>query len=136
DDARRVGDAGASYVVTPASAEGERIAHELGLPVLAGALTPTEILAAHQAGAAAVKLFPASTHGPGYVRALRDPLPHVPLVPVGGVDSEAACAYLAAGALAVGVGSPLVGDAASGGSLDALRKRAAEFTQAVAAVPR
>lgn len=136
DDARRVADAGASYVVTPASAEGERTAHQIGLPVLAGALTPTEIVAAHQAGAAAVKVFPASTHGPGYVRALRDPLPQIPLVPVGGVDSEAACAYLAAGALAVGVGSPLVGDAASGGSLDDLRKRAAEFTQAIAAVAR
>lgn len=136
DDARRVADAGASYVVTPASAEGERAAHRIGLPVVAGALTPTEIVAAHEAGAAAVKVFPASAYGPGYVRALRDPLPHIPLVPVGGVDSEAAYAYLTAGALAVGVGSPLVGDAASGGSLDALRKRAAEFTAAVAAVPR
>lgn len=136
DDARQAADAGASYVVTPASATGERASHELGLPVLAGALTPTEIVVAHQAGAAAVKVFPASTHGPGYVRALRDPLPEIPLVPVGGVDSEAACAYLAAGALAVGVGSPLVGDAASGGSLDSLRRRAAEFITAIAAVAR
>lgn len=136
DDAREVAAAGARYVVTPAHAAGERAAHELGLPVLAGALTPTEIVAAHQAGAAAVKVFPASTHGPGYVRALRDPMPQIPLVPVGGVDREAAYAYLAAGALAVGVGSPLVGDAASGGSLDDLRQRAKEFTTTVAAVPR
>lgn len=129
-DVRRAAEAGAAYVVTPAHTRAEVVAHELGLPVLAGAFTPSEILAAHDAGAAAVKLFPASLHGPTYVRALRDPLPHVPLVPVGGVDVEAASAYLEAGALAVGVGSPLVGDAASGGSLDELRTRATEFLAA------
>lgn len=130
DDVRRVADAGAGYVVTPAHTRAEAAAHGRGLAVLAGAFTPSEILAAHDAGAAAVKLFPASLHGPGYIRALRDPFPHVPIVPVGGVDAEAAYAYLAAGALAVGIGSPLVGDAASGGSLDELRKRAAEFLAA------
>lgn len=130
DDVRRVADAGAAYVVTPAHTRAEAVAHELGLPVLAGAFTPSEILAAHDAGAAAVKLFPASLHGPAYLRALRDPFPHVPLVPVGGVDTEAAYAYLAAGAVAVGVGTPLVGDAASGGSLDDLRNRATEFVAA------
>ncbi|HEX6445862.1 MAG TPA: bifunctional 4-hydroxy-2-oxoglutarate aldolase/2-dehydro-3-deoxy-phosphogluconate aldolase [Streptosporangiales bacterium] len=129
-DVRRVADAGAAYVVTPAHTRAEAVAHELGLPVLAGAFTPSEILAAHDAGAAAVKLFPASLHGPAYLRALRDPFPHVPIVPVGGVDAEAAYAYLQAGAVAVGVGTPLVGDAASGGSLDGLRKRAGEFVAA------
>lgn len=137
DEARRARDAGAAYIVTPASAEGERVAHELGLPVIAGALTPTEIVAAHQAGATAIKVFPASMHGgPSYIRALRDPLPRIPLIPVGGVDVEAAHAYLAAGALAVGVGSPLVGDAASGGSLELLRKRATAFIESVASVHR
>lgn len=130
DDVRRVTDAGAGYVVTPAHTRAEAVAHQLGLPLLAGAFTPSEILAAHDSGAAAVKLFPASMHGPAYLRALRDPLPHVPIVPVGGVDAEVACAYLRAGAVAVGVGSPLVGDAASGGPLDGLRKRAAEFVAA------
>ncbi|MBO0891253.1 MAG: bifunctional 4-hydroxy-2-oxoglutarate aldolase/2-dehydro-3-deoxy-phosphogluconate aldolase [Acidothermales bacterium] len=129
-DVRPVADAGGAYVVTPAHTGAEAVAHELGLPVLAGAFTPSEILAAHESGAAAVKLFPASLHGPAYLRALRDPLPHVPLVPVGGVDADAAHAYLEAGAVAVGVGSPLVGDAASGGSLDDLRKRAAVFLAA------
>jgi 2-dehydro-3-deoxyphosphogluconate aldolase/(4S)-4-hydroxy-2-oxoglutarate aldolase len=129
-DVRRVADAGAAYVVTPAHTRAETLAHELGLPLLAGAFTPSEILAAHDRGAAAVKLFPASLHGPAYLGALRDPLPHVPLVPVGGVDAEAAYVYLRAGAMAVGVGTPLVGDAASGGSLDDLRKRAAEFVAA------
>jgi len=95
-----------------------------GLPVIGGALTPTEVAASLDAGVAAVKLFPASLGGVSYLRALRDPFPDVPFVPVGEVDASAAQAYLAAGAVAVGVGSPLVGDAASGGSLDALRARA------------
>jgi 2-dehydro-3-deoxyphosphogluconate aldolase/(4S)-4-hydroxy-2-oxoglutarate aldolase len=98
-----------------------------GIPVLAGALTPTEVVTAMRLGATAVKLFPASFGGPAYLRALRDPLPGVPVVPVGGVDASLAAEYLAAGAVAVGVGSPLVGDAARGGDLDALRARAVEF---------
>ncbi|GGZ41501.1 bifunctional 4-hydroxy-2-oxoglutarate aldolase/2-dehydro-3-deoxy-phosphogluconate aldolase [Streptomyces bluensis] len=123
-DAARAIDAGASYLVTPA------LVDELapyGVPLLMGALTPSEIEAALARGADAVKLFPGSVGGPGYLRALRDPFPEVPFVPVGGVDAPAARDYLARGALAVGVGSPLVGDAADGGDLDQLRVRAAEF---------
>ena len=99
----------------------------LGLPILAGALTPTEAIAAYAQGASAVKLFPASLGGPRYLAALRDPLPDMPFVPVGGVDAELAGQYLAGGALAVGVGSPLVRDAAAGGDLAALRARARSF---------
>lgn len=127
DDASRAGDAGACFVVTPAIAPGSRAAAERGLPVLCGALTPTEVVTAVQHGAAAVKLFPASLGGPRYLRALRDPFPAVPFVPVGGVDADAAGQYLAAGAVAVGVGSPLLGDAASGGPLSDLRDRARRF---------
>jgi 2-dehydro-3-deoxyphosphogluconate aldolase / (4S)-4-hydroxy-2-oxoglutarate aldolase len=123
--------AGARSVVTPAAGAGADAAHGAALPVLAGALTPTEVWAAHQRGAAAVKLFPASLGGPAYVRALVDPFPDVPLVPVGGVDAAAAAAYLAAGAVAVGVGSPLLGDAATGGDLAALAERARQFRDAV-----
>jgi 2-dehydro-3-deoxyphosphogluconate aldolase/(4S)-4-hydroxy-2-oxoglutarate aldolase len=65
--------------------------------------------------------------GPGYLRALRGPFPGVPFVPVGGVDAQAARDHLAAGAVAVGVGSPLVGDAADGGDLGALRDRARAY---------
>ncbi|EFL27582.1 LOW QUALITY PROTEIN: putative 2-dehydro-3-deoxyphosphogluconate aldolase/4-hydroxy-2-oxoglutarate aldolase, partial [Streptomyces himastatinicus ATCC 53653] len=82
-------------------------------------------------GQAAVKLFPASLGGPGYLRALRDPFPEVPFVPVGGVDAAAARDYLDHGAIAVGVGSPLIGDAAAGGDLGALRTRAAAFRAAI-----
>lgn len=92
-----------------------------------GALTPTEIEAALARGADAIKLFPGSLGGPGYLKALRDPFPEVPFVPVGGVDAQIARDYLDRGALAVGVGSPLVGDAADGGELEQLRARAAEF---------
>jgi 2-dehydro-3-deoxyphosphogluconate aldolase/(4S)-4-hydroxy-2-oxoglutarate aldolase len=123
--------AGARYVVTPAAGDGADAAYRAGLPVLAGALTPTEVWAAHQHGAAAVKLFPATLGGPAYVHALLDPFPDVPLVPVGGIDAAAAAAYLAAGAVAVGVGSPLLGDAATGGDLAALAERARQFRDAV-----
>ncbi|MEW9527085.1 bifunctional 4-hydroxy-2-oxoglutarate aldolase/2-dehydro-3-deoxy-phosphogluconate aldolase [Microbispora sp. NPDC049125] len=130
-DAREAAEAGASYLVTPALGEAVAAGRRLGLPVLAGALTPTEVVAALGAGAAAVKLFPASLGGVPYLRALRDPFPQVPFVPVGGVDAAAATGYLRAGAVAVGVGSPLVGDAANGGSLDELRARIREFRTAL-----
>jgi 2-dehydro-3-deoxyphosphogluconate aldolase / (4S)-4-hydroxy-2-oxoglutarate aldolase len=127
EDAGRASDAGADFVVTPAIVPGLRAAADLGLPLLCGALSPTEVVTAVGHGAAAVKLFPASLGGARYLRALRDPFPAVPFVPVGGVDADAAREYFAAGAAAVGVGSPLLGDAAAGGSLGELRKRARRF---------
>lgn len=75
-----------------------------GIPMLPGALTPTEVVAAWDAGAAAVKLFPAMPLGPAYLAALRGPLAHVPLVPTGGIDDRNAAAFVAAGAVALGVG--------------------------------
>lgn len=131
-DADAAAAAGASFVVTPAMGEGVTRAIERRMPVLAGALTPTELWQAHLLGATAVKVFPAAQYGPGYVRALRDPFPDVPLVPVGGVDADHAGEYLAAGAVAVGIGSPLTGDAPHGGDLTALRERARRFREAVA----
>ncbi|MFF2639429.1 bifunctional 4-hydroxy-2-oxoglutarate aldolase/2-dehydro-3-deoxy-phosphogluconate aldolase [Streptomyces niveus] len=137
-DAHAVHRAGADFVVTPAVCEGVTAARELGLPVLAGVMTPTEIVAALRAGACAVKIFPAAqAGGPAYLRALQGPFPDVPFVPVGGVDAAAARAYLDAGALAVGIGSPLVGDAAStedGAGVDALRARARTFLDVARAV--
>ena len=97
------------------------------LEELRAALTPTEVVSAEAAGAAAVKLFPASSGGVRYLRALRDPFPATPFVPVGGVDEDAAREYLAAGAVAIGVGSPLLGDAAAGGPLAGLRERARRY---------
>ncbi len=120
-------DAGADFVVTPAVAPSVAAASERGVPCAAGALTPSEAYAAFSAGAAVVKLFPASLGGPNYLRALRDPLPNVPFMAVGGVGVADAPAFLAAGAIAIGVGGPLVGDAASGGDLEALRQRARRY---------
>jgi 2-dehydro-3-deoxyphosphogluconate aldolase/(4S)-4-hydroxy-2-oxoglutarate aldolase len=118
-------DAGASYLVTP-TVELEVIerARRRGVAALPGAFTPTEILRAWRAGADAVKLFPASVGGPAYLRAVKAPLPEVPLVPTGGIGLEEIGRYLDAGALAVGLGGPLVGDAGDGGDLAALRRRA------------
>jgi 2-dehydro-3-deoxyphosphogluconate aldolase/(4S)-4-hydroxy-2-oxoglutarate aldolase len=122
--------AGAGFVVTPALAESVDAAVAAGVPVAAGAFTPSEVVAARQRGADVVKVFPASILGPGYLRALRDPFPGVPFMAVGGVGADAARDFLAAGAVAVGVGGPLLGDAATGGDLAALRGRAQELIHA------
>ncbi|MFF4865750.1 bifunctional 4-hydroxy-2-oxoglutarate aldolase/2-dehydro-3-deoxy-phosphogluconate aldolase [Streptomyces sp. NPDC002405] len=137
EDARAAHKAGAAFLVTPAVSDGIATGRELGLPVLAGVMTPTDILQALRLRADALKLFPAgSAGGPGYLRDLRGPFPDLPFVPVGGVDAEAAAAYLRGGATAVGVGSPLIGDAAEGGSITALRERARTFLDVVRAEAR
>ncbi|GAA5116554.1 bifunctional 4-hydroxy-2-oxoglutarate aldolase/2-dehydro-3-deoxy-phosphogluconate aldolase [Pseudonocardia adelaidensis] len=118
--------AGARFVVSP-SVEPEVIAAALRHRIASypGAFTPTEIAAAWKAGASAVKLFPAGQLGPGYLEDVRAPLPDVPVVPTGGVDIASVAGWLAAGAVAVGMGSPLIGDAlAPDGDLGALAERA------------
>lgn len=102
----------------------------LGAGALPGVFTPTEAILAERAGATAAKLFPASVLGPGYLTALRGPLPDLPFVPTGGVNLADIGPWLRAGALAVAVGSPLIGDALDGGDLADLRKRAAAFASA------
>jgi 2-dehydro-3-deoxyphosphogluconate aldolase / (4S)-4-hydroxy-2-oxoglutarate aldolase len=128
--------AGAGYLVAPdLRPEVVGWAVERGLPVVPGALTPTEVAAAWAAGATAVKVFPVSAvGGPAYVKAVRAPLPEVPLVPTGGVGIDDIGAYLDAGAAAVGLGSPLFGDAGDpDGDLAALADPA---RRAVAAATR
>lgn len=131
-DVRRVLDAGVHFAVSPSVTDSVPVAVSAGLPILAGALTPTEIETALGFGASVVKIFPASLGGPSYLAALRGPYPDVPMVPVGGVGSDDVPGYLAAGAIAVGVGSPLLRDAAEGGDLAALATRAREFLKVVA----
>jgi 2-dehydro-3-deoxyphosphogluconate aldolase/(4S)-4-hydroxy-2-oxoglutarate aldolase len=98
--------AGAEAVVSPGFVrEVVERAAELGVPAVPGALTPTEVEAAWDAGAALVKLFPGSLGGPGYVRELLAPLAEIPLLVTGGIDSRNARAFLDAGAIAVGAGS-------------------------------
>jgi 2-dehydro-3-deoxyphosphogluconate aldolase/(4S)-4-hydroxy-2-oxoglutarate aldolase len=133
DQVRSCADAGAAFVVSPGSFPGVgQAAHELGLDAILGAFTPTEVGAAEDAGAAAVKIFPASLGGSGYVRTLRAPFPHTPLVPTGGIRIEDIESYLSAGATCVGLGSELVGRTAP--SSDADLERIAELAaRAVAA---
>ncbi len=102
-------DADAQFVVTPAVRPAVIAAcRARGIPILCGALTPTEALMAHEAGADMVKIFPARAVGPQYIRDLLAPLPMLRLVPTGGVGAENARAYLDAGAVAVGIGGNLV----------------------------
>ncbi|MDQ1172546.1 2-dehydro-3-deoxyphosphogluconate aldolase/(4S)-4-hydroxy-2-oxoglutarate aldolase [Microbacterium testaceum] len=119
---------GADYVVTPITSTAlvER-AVAAGMPIIPGGLTPTELFASWSAGASAVKVFPAGQVGPGYLKDLRGPFPDIAIVPSGGVDADSAAAWLAAGAVAVSVGGPLLGDAFRGGDLGALRERAERF---------
>jgi 2-dehydro-3-deoxyphosphogluconate aldolase / (4S)-4-hydroxy-2-oxoglutarate aldolase len=124
-------DAGAHYLVTPitdSALVGAAVC--AGVPIFPGGLTPTELFAAWQAGATAVKIFPANQVGPGYVKDLHGPFPEIAVVPSGGVDLRNASAWLAVGATAVSVGGPLLGDAVRGGDLGALRERAASFVDA------
>ncbi len=118
--------AGARYLVTPhvaPSVFAYAAHHDLGL--LAGALTPTEIATAREAGATFVKLFPASTMGSGYVRALLGPYPDLEALVVGGVGSANLASYLDAGALGAGVGGALAaGDASDGFAVAAAEARA------------
>jgi 2-dehydro-3-deoxyphosphogluconate aldolase / (4S)-4-hydroxy-2-oxoglutarate aldolase len=102
-------DAGAEFVVSPVCRpELVPIAHAAGCPVMLGAYSPTEAQAAHEAGADFIKIFPADNLGPAYIKALRAPLPHLRIVPTGGVDVHNVADFFKAGCLAVGVGSSLV----------------------------
>lgn len=105
-------DAGAKYIITPntnpALIEKAKAA---GLGCFPGALTPSEIVIAHNSGADAVKVFPAGQLGPAYIKALRAPLAHIPLMAVGGVHEHNAADFLAAGCVGIGVGGNLVSKA-------------------------
>jgi 2-dehydro-3-deoxyphosphogluconate aldolase / (4S)-4-hydroxy-2-oxoglutarate aldolase len=126
-DVDNVEGAGGQFVVTPSLAPSIEEAAGRGIPVLAGAFTPSEAFEAMNRGAAAVKLFPASIGGPGYLKALRDPFPDIPFIAVGGVGLDEAAGYWRAGAIAVGLGGPLFGGAGSGGDLAPVRERARRF---------
>ncbi|MDF2992906.1 MAG: 2-keto-3-deoxy-6-phosphogluconate aldolase [Microbacterium sp.] len=121
---------GADYVVTPiTSAALVERAVSAGIPIIPGGLTPTELFTSWAAGASAVKVFPAGQVGPGYLADLRGPFPDIAVVPSGGVDADGAASWLAAGAVAVSVGGPLLGDAFRGGDLGALRERAKRLVE-------
>jgi 2-dehydro-3-deoxyphosphogluconate aldolase/(4S)-4-hydroxy-2-oxoglutarate aldolase len=109
-------------------------AAELGMAWYPGAATPTEILAAWRLGATAVKLFPIGPlGGPAFIRQVLAPLDFVQVIPTGGIGVDAAGDHLAAGAIAVGLGSPLVGDALTSGDMNGLALRARRL---MAGLPR
>jgi 2-dehydro-3-deoxyphosphogluconate aldolase/(4S)-4-hydroxy-2-oxoglutarate aldolase len=131
--ARQAIDAGAAYIVTPVmDLPTVRLCAELGVPVYPGGLTPTELLAGWNAGATAVKLFPASTVGAGYIGQLRGPFPDLQVIPSGGVGIADVPRWIEAGALAVSLGGPLLQDAFAGGDPQQLIRRAREVSELAA----
>ena len=109
DTCRAAIDAGAKYIVSPVTKPSlVATAHELDRPVMLGAYTPTEAQAAHEAGSDFIKIFPADTLGPGYIKSLLAPLPHLKIFPTGGVNLDTMEAFLAAGSAALGTGSALL----------------------------
>jgi 2-dehydro-3-deoxyphosphogluconate aldolase/(4S)-4-hydroxy-2-oxoglutarate aldolase len=124
--------AGASFIVTPAVVPDViQTCVQRKVPVMPGAMTPTEILSAWRLGATMVKVFPADQLGPGHLKAMKAPFPEIPLMPTGGVTVETLAAFKKAGADAVGVGGPLF-DAkqVAAGNWDWFRLQAARFAEA------
>jgi 2-dehydro-3-deoxyphosphogluconate aldolase / (4S)-4-hydroxy-2-oxoglutarate aldolase len=134
EQVRAAAAAGARFVVSPGLVpEVIETAFALGLEPMPGVFTATEILAAAATGARVMKLFPASSGGPSYLRALRGPFPTIAIIPTGGVRIEEVQAYLQAGATAIALGSDLVGRVApqSDADLDWIAAQAARATAAV-----
>ena len=128
-------DAGAKFIVTPAvRPEVIAVCKERGVPVLSGALTPTEAYTAWELGADVIKIFPAEFFGPAYIKSLKAPFPHIEFLPTGGVTPETVGDFLRAGAFATAAGSALVAASAlKDRDWAAITKRAKEFVAAAAA---
>lgn len=126
--------AGAQFVVSPVfKPEVLAAAHAADLPCVPGAFSPTEILAATEAGADMVKVFPATRLGPSFFRDILAPMPHLKLTPTGGVDLDTAGEFIRAGAVTLGVGSALVSrQALAERNFAALAEKARQFVAAVA----
>jgi 2-dehydro-3-deoxyphosphogluconate aldolase / (4S)-4-hydroxy-2-oxoglutarate aldolase len=126
--------AGAEFFVTPSlNLKTIEICHRYGKVVMPGALTPTEVLTAWEAGADLVKIFPCgNVGGPKYIKALKAPLPQVPMVPTGGVSLDNTAEFLKAGASAVAVGSELCDkQAMADGRFQVIEQNARQFLEAV-----
>ena len=126
-------DAGAGYMVAPdVNTEVIHAAKQLGMPAFPGALTPTECVAAYNAGADAVKVFPAGNFGAGYIKAIRAPLSHIPMLAVGGITVENARSFIDAGCIGLGIGGKLVnGEWIRNGEFDRITALAREYVKAV-----
>jgi 2-dehydro-3-deoxyphosphogluconate aldolase / (4S)-4-hydroxy-2-oxoglutarate aldolase len=132
--ARRCLDVGAEFLVSPGlDLETVKLANREGKLIMAGGLTPTEIITAWKSGADFVKVFPCgSVGGPKYIRALRGPLPQVPMIPTGGVNLETAAEFIKAGAVALGIGGELISAAAlKSGNLGEITNAARQYVAIV-----
>ena len=128
--------AGAAFIVAPTLDEATiSLCHRYAKIVMAGALTPTEILRAWELGADFVKVFPADAlGGAAYIKAVKAPLPQIDMLPTGGVDIETAADFIRAGAAAVGVGSALIDkQIVAAGDWERLAEKTGEFLQAISA---
>jgi len=135
ETAQRCLDAGAEFIVSPGfDLETVRLVKGHDKLVLAGALTPTEVITAWKAGSDFVKIFPCGNlGGPKYIKALKGPLPQVPIVPTGGVTLETAADFIRAGADALGIGGELVSSAAlKSGDGSEITRTARHFLDAIA----
>jgi 2-dehydro-3-deoxyphosphogluconate aldolase/(4S)-4-hydroxy-2-oxoglutarate aldolase len=133
DQAEAAIGAGARFLVTPGiRSDVAKAGSDSGIPVIMGALTPSEVLVALDLGAAAVKIFPASAFGPRYFNDLRGPFPDVALIPSGGVNAGNAAEFLANGAVAVTAGTDVVSPTSvASGDWSDIASRAAAFVQAL-----
>jgi 2-dehydro-3-deoxyphosphogluconate aldolase/(4S)-4-hydroxy-2-oxoglutarate aldolase len=138
ETARAVILAGAKFIVAPnLNLDVIATARRYSVAVIPGALTPTEILAAWEAGADLVKVFPASIGGPELIKALRGPLPHIKMIPTGGVDINTAAAFIKAGSSAVAVGGNLVNkDIIQRGEFDKITALAKQYVEIIAQARR
>lgn len=127
---------GGRFIISPDVNEAViRRARELGMVSIPGALTPTEVMTAHYAGANFVKLFPAGNMGTGYVKAVNAPISHVDLLVFGGIDKQNVASFLAAGAAGAGIGGSLVNrDWVEAGEYHKITEAAQALVAAVAAV--
>ncbi len=125
--------AGASYIVGPSlNPEVIRLCNRYCVPVIPGVMTPTEAVAALEAGCGLLKIFPGNVMGPGAIKAFRGPLPQADYMPTGGVDVDNVAQWMKAGACAVGTGSSLTKGAKTG-DYQAVTEKAREFVAAVKA---
>jgi 2-dehydro-3-deoxyphosphogluconate aldolase/(4S)-4-hydroxy-2-oxoglutarate aldolase len=134
DSARRCIDAGAQFLVSPGfELATVQLARNAGVLIMAGALTPTEVITAWKAGSDFVKIFPCgNVGGAKYIKALKAPLPQIPVVPTGGVNLETAADFLRAGSAALGIGGELISASAlKSGNLKAITDAATQYVSIV-----
>lgn len=126
---------GAKFIFSPTvNTDTIKMAKRYGVISIPGALTPTEILKAYESGADVIKVFPANVFGPGYLKDVHGPLPHIPLMPTGGINLDNVTDYIKAGGVAAGLGSALVNtklDMNDESNLEALKNKAAQFVAKV-----